>query len=266
MHCVIFRFKSKHKSRSSREDSNSSLTEKDEDTQKLLDSPTHQTRQTSQITINMTSPTSHTTGNNSPVLRESDDTCSSEERDVDLGMLCRRPFAMRDTVRSGTYRSNGPLVEDTSEVEEEDIAATGSDSSLLRNESNAVLTQNKTRCESEDDVISEEGSTKFPGRRRRSSFLIPFFNRRESFTPSFFRASLSMLQKRQQEIEDRESETQQRLEFEEREGSLSPLVGDEINTENIVEKEEGVPSERGKFHRVKNGIKKTLVNLKFFFW
>ena len=122
---------------------------------------------------------------------------------------------------------------------------------------------NERGCGEEGDT-SESPRRKLSSASRRGSFLVPFFNRRASFTPSFFRPP-----KRWHSRRDRSAENGvQRLVFEEEESGL----GQEIEMEGGGDGEEG-GGEGGQggvatakwTKRLKASLKKTLLNLKLFF-
>ena len=98
--------------------------------------------------------------------------------------------------------------------------------------------------------------------RRKSSFLVPFFNRRESVTMSFVKPSLSALHQKKK-LEERVRRRKERLAQEEVEMEEEEEVGEEG-----VEGERG--EERGKFfqllEKVKIGLKEAVANLKQYIW
>lgn len=119
----------------------------------------------------------------------------------------------------------------------------------------------------EDADESIERATNEPTRKqssinRRGSFLVPFFNRRASFTPSFFKSSRRDLLA---------NGRQQRLVFEEDTSeALSLPVQEEVEMEGggEVAHEAGevtaVSHERPITVRAAEGLKKILRNLKLF--
>ena len=119
---------------------------------------------------------------------------------------------------------------------------------------------------SKGDMEEKEGRRKEHGYsfgRRKSSFLVPFFNRRESVTMSFVKPSLSALHRKKKLEEQRVRRRKERLAQEEVEMEEEEEVGEEG-----VGGERG--EERGKFfqllEKVKIGLKEALANLKQFIW
>ena len=99
-------------------------------------------------------------------------------------------------------------------------------------------------------------------RRRRSSFLVPFFNRRESFTLSFFKPSQSALKQKQ----ERQRSTQHHSQAHD----PSLLSQEEIELEEDGQREDGKRVKatllRRQAHSVREGLKTTLLNLRLFLW
>ena len=116
-------------------------------------------------------------------------------------------------------------------------------------------------CEVEDMVVhDEEGSNPppHPLGKRRNSILVPFFNRRTSFTPSFFKSSRSMLLQSHQERWNR-------LTVDENEESLLAQQEEiEMEGESRGEGEREEVSHR-KIVRMKESLKKALLDFKLFF-
>ena len=99
--------------------------------------------------------------------------------------------------------------------------------------------------------------------RRKSSFLVPFFNRRESVTMSFVKPSLSALHRKQKMEEERVRRKEEGLAQEEVEMEEEEEVGEEGVGGDTEE-------ERGRFfylwEKVKISLKEALANLKQFVW
>ena len=105
--------------------------------------------------------------------------------------------------------------------------------------------------------------------RRRSSFLIPFFNRRDSFTPSFVKPSQSALYQKAarkgmrrgasegaiQQAEESQQEVPEDLSSDDREKLLEDLVEDEE-----------LSLTRRLFKRAGQSIKSSLFDLRLFLW
>ena len=119
-------------------------------------------------------------------------------------------------------------------------------------------------CEVEDMVVHDGSSSSNPRMqplgKRRNSILVPFFNRRASFTPSFFKTSRSMLLQSHQERWNK-------LAVDENEESLLAQQ-EEIEMEGESrgegEREEVSVSHR-KIVRMKESLKKALLDFKLFF-
>ena len=128
----------------------------------------------------------------------------------------------------------------------------------------------------DDRACSEEGGGETPQRRlsnasRRGSFIIPFFNRRGSFTPSYFRPPKKWRGRQDRSV----ANGVQRLVFEE-EGEEETGLGQEIEMEGRGEREQGESEGRkgesegacktSKWtQQLKTSLKRTLQNLKLFF-
>lgn len=129
--------------------------------------------------------------------------------------------------------------------------------------STSTATTEHSQRKDELEVADEnmDRATNGPTRKqsRRSSFLVPFFNRRGSFTPSFFKSS------RRDLLAD---ERRQRLVFEEDTSEAVSPVQEEVEMEEEVPREVGVVTEvrneRPLTVRVVEGLKKTLRNFKLF--
>ena len=116
--------------------------------------------------------------------------------------------------------------------------------------------------------------------RRSSSFLIPFFNRRESFTVSFVKPSQSLLC-RKAELESRKGVTKEGdeiLEEEEEEveiksaggeggesGDMGGGEGGESDRDRLLEEEEASRTRR-LMKKIARSIFSSLLDLKLFFW
>ena len=104
-------------------------------------------------------------------------------------------------------------------------------------------------------------------RRRRSSFLIPFFNRRNSFTVSYFKPSLSSLRqklKRHNNSEDESSQIHRNSEQEVVEIPEDLSCKDDKQKLVIVRK--SVFWVKQGLSKVKRLLKETLLDLKSFVW
>ena len=119
---------------------------------------------------------------------------------------------------------------------------------------------------SKGDMEEKEGRRKehrYSFGRRKSSFVVPFFNRRESVTMSFVKPSLSALHRKKKLEEQRVRRRKERLAQEAVEMEEEEEVGEEG-----VGGERG--EERGKFfqllEKVKVVLKEALANLKQFIW
>jgi len=112
------------------------------------------------------------------------------------------------------------------------------------------------------DSGSSSMATQLSGRRRRSSFLVPFFNRRESFTLSFFKPSQSALRQKQERQRDTHCHSQAH--------DTALLSQEEIEMEEDGQREEGKRVKATLLYRqvrsVREGLKTTLLNLRLFLW
>lgn len=180
------------------------------------------------------------------------------ERDTDLGTVDDKLPALQDGRSSDRT--------DAENVERNDEPVTMELRSECSDESNEDMDKGDYNEARDSELPRKHSSGK-----RRNSFLVPFYNRRASFTPSFFKPSLSLLRKHRRDRSARGRH--QRLVFEE-ESETSPLPQQEaIEIEGEEGKEELKHGDREVIvahksikmtARLAESLKKTLQNLKLF--
>ena len=102
-----------------------------------------------------------------------------------------------------------------------------------------------------------------PG-RRRSSFLVPFFNRRESFTLSFFKPSLSALRRREEQRKRHHHVTTGK--HARSQEDIEGMEGGGEGGGGSRRKEDKIGLLGKKARAAKGGLKNTLLNLRLFLW
>ena len=108
--------------------------------------------------------------------------------------------------------------------------------------------------------------------RRSSSFLIPFFNRRDSFTVSFVKPSQSLLRRKAELKSSKEARKkvddtlkEQEIEIESGEGGGDGEGGGEGDKDRLLEKEE-LSRTRRLMKKIARSIFNSLLDLKLFLW
>ena len=151
------------------------------------------------------------------------------------------------------------------EIEEVDLGEIGS-GDTCEIDTNTARTETRMKGSANRTDKSQKSALK---ENRRSSFLIPFFNRRDSFTPSFVKPSQSALYQKAarkgmrrgasegaiQQAEESQQEVPEDLSSDDREKLLEDLVEDEE-----------LSLTRRLFKRAGQSIKSSLFDLRLFLW